>query len=219
MLRKLHHCIVAECSVLTRFIHPFATIREKHTNKDKEQKSKHKTTVCLIGAERIKVDNKMQDVYIFRSDYYPNATMYAVKRWLKVLKEGPEDTLFEPPAPQVTEETKANEPEELPNLPRAGPDGFLQEEIAAMEATGISVEDDNAPAPENVPTTIQNNDITYGEWGHKNICYRRAKGSENTLPSINPQYVSWEQQQHINCSAWFLLLFLIDWLAENIFIK
>ena len=62
-------------------------------------KKTNRTSVVLIGLENKLVDKKQQDVYTFSSSDYPNSVLYAVKRWVKVTKEGPEESFFALPEP------------------------------------------------------------------------------------------------------------------------
>jgi len=164
------------------------------------------------------VDKIYQDVYVFHSEEYPSVLLYCVKRWVKVTKEGPVEYLFLTAAtkdqalPAAVEAVQAP----LPKLPRGNTEGFLAEEIAAMRAAGIAVDDDNDPAPENIPTTTKPGElqVDYNEWGFNGVCYCRSKGCSRAMPSINTDFATREQQRTMNRGAWFLLAFPIDWLVE-----
>ena len=41
---------------------------------------------------------------------------------------------------------------------------------------GLTIDDDNAPAPENIPTPNDNTDGIFGEWEHSGSCYRALTG-------------------------------------------
>jgi hypothetical protein len=49
----------------------------------------------------------------------------------------------------------------------------------------VEIDDDNLPAPENIPTAPDNNIVTWGTWTHNNICNRRLAGASETRPTIN----------------------------------
>eukprot|EP00957_Ditylum_brightwellii_P188347 14338396-Ditylum_brightwellii.AAC.1 len=71
----------------------------------------------------------------------------------------------------------------------------MEEEIATMRAAGFTVDDDNDPGPENIPTAETKGDkVKYDTWGYKGICYCWNKGCYNTSPLINAQYAFCEQQ-------------------------
>jgi hypothetical protein len=109
---KLHHGVGANCTVLTKFIHPSEHIRKKHANLDKG----HQTLVIIASEETCKVRRKEQKCYTFRSDDYPNTILYAVKRYVNVVTEGPPETFFNQPTGD-----EANDPRaaavEVPNMP------------------------------------------------------------------------------------------------------
>ena len=56
----------------------------------------------------------------------------------------------------------------------------------ALAAGFIAIDDDNAPAPENVvhPNELINN-LFENEWGHSGICYRRLTGASNCNPRLS----------------------------------
>ncbi len=87
---KLKHGVGAECSIFTRFIHPSATIRAKYKNLEKA----HRSNVTLVGVEEKIVRKKEQKCYTFQSDAFGDEIMYAVKKHLVVVKEGPSEKFF-----------------------------------------------------------------------------------------------------------------------------
>ena len=52
----------------------------------------------------------------------------------------------------------------------------MNEDVARLRKEGYGVDNDNKPAPENIPTPAAKDDkVTYHEWGSRsNICYRRS---------------------------------------------
>ena len=87
---KLKHGVGAECSIFTRFIHPLATIHAKYKNLEKV----HRSNVTLVGVEEKIVRKKEQECYTFQSDAFGDEIMYAVKKHLVVVKEGPSEKFF-----------------------------------------------------------------------------------------------------------------------------
>ena len=57
---------------------------------------------------------------------------------------------------------------------------------------GAMIDNDNAPAPENIPTANENTDGIFGQWEHSGTCYRalaggcRLKARISYLPNIKP---------------------------------
>jgi hypothetical protein len=214
--KKLTPGIGAEATVLTRFIHPSELIRDKHPNQDKEWKTKNRTTVLLIGQDLKKINKKWQDVYVFRCEDFENKELYAVKRYVCITKEGDKEHFFDsivagedPPTVEI------EEPELLPALPARGGDGFEAAEIETLRAAGIVIDDDNEPAPENLPNTEETSEgATYEAWGHTGICYRRRVGCGYNKAKINSDHASAEEQRHMNRGSWFLLFFPIAYLWD-----
>ena len=107
------------------------------------------------------------------------------------------------------------EPELLPALPARGGDGFEAKEIETMRAAGVRIDDDDEPAPENVPNTEKTSEgATYEAWGYTGICYRRRIGCENTKAKINAKRATAEEQRCMNRGSWFLLFFPIAYVWE-----
>ena len=105
------------------------------------------------------------------------------------------------------------EPELLPALPARGGDGFEAKEIETMRAAGVRIDDDDEPAPENVPNTEESRErATYEDWGHTGICYRRRLGCENIKAKINSDRATAEEQRYMNRGSLFLLFFPIAYL-------
>ena len=89
--------------------------------------------------------------------------LYAVKCYWKVHKGGDEDLRFDV-AP--TNDGGAQGDEMLP-LPAAVDNYINGERVNVVEALQdvVEINDDNKPAPENVPRNNDNNTGVFGEWG------------------------------------------------------
>jgi hypothetical protein len=141
---KLHHGVGANCTILSKFIHPSEHVRTKHANLHKG----HKTSVIILGKETAKVQREDQKCCTFRSEDYPNIVLHAVKRCLNVVTEEPPQSFFD----QFTgnDATFAEAADEVaPNMPPQMNDH--SEDIQAFTTLGAIVDDDNLPAPENIP--------------------------------------------------------------------
>jgi hypothetical protein len=104
--------------------------------------------VLLIGEETRKVNQKEQKCFTFRCDDYPNIILHAVTRYLIVVSEGPQEAFFNQPAGIGANHVEATAVE-VPNMPPRT--NNHNEDIQAFPAMGTIVDDDNLPAPENVP--------------------------------------------------------------------
>ena len=189
---KLRHGVGANCTVLTKFIHPSEHARTKHANLEKG----HQTLVIITGEQYMKVRRKDQKCYTFRSDDYPNRVLHAVKRYVNVVTEGPPETLFN----QLTV-NDANivgvAAQETPNMPHRTND--RDEDIRNFTALGAMVDDDNLPAPENIPPPNEprippgasNNVFPSDAWGFQGTCPRKSNNHANRGPSINKPREVW----------------------------
>eukprot|EP00957_Ditylum_brightwellii_P096458 7346644-Ditylum_brightwellii.AAC.1 len=161
----------------------------------------HRTSAVMVSKETRKVFKKENEVYTLQSNNYPNVLLYVLCKWVKIVKEGPTDTIFDKGEMKETAlNAEAEEQILLPVFPSA--DDFVEENIATMHAAGVTVDDDNDPAPENIPTTqTEGDEVKYDNWGYKGICYHWNKGCYNTSPLINVQYASCEQQSMMSCGS------------------
>jgi hypothetical protein len=71
-----------------------------------------------------------------------------------------------------------NEEREIPSM--------LNEDISNFRAQGFSVDDDNEPAPENIPTAADTaNDGMYRAWGSEPLDARRVVGIKECTANIS----------------------------------
>ena len=76
---------------------------------------------------------------------------------------------------------------EMGPLPGAVIDYINGERVNIIETLQdvVEIDDDNEPAPENVPQTSDNNNQVFGEWGHTGLCYRRMQNIPNNPAKLN----------------------------------
>ena len=86
-------------------------------------------------------------------------------------------------------------------------------DVVALAAGFVAIDDDNAPAPENVvhPNELINN-LFEDEWGHSGICYRRLMGASN----CNPRLSSFPTHLKPTVFQLFELFFPSEFLKDNI---
>jgi hypothetical protein len=189
---QLHHGVGADCTVLTKCIHPSEHVRKKHANLEKG----HQTLVIIVGEETVKVRRKEQKCYTFRSDDYPNTILHAVKRYVNVVTEGTPETFFDQPTDDEANNVGAAAVE-APNMPLRTNDH--NEDIQAFTVLGAIVDDDNLPAPENVPPPNQprtqlaaSNDVFSEDgWGFQGTCPRKSNNHGNLGASTNAPRKIW----------------------------
>ena len=74
----------------------------------------------------------------------------------------------------------------------------------------VNVDDDNQPAPENIPTTTDTPSIISTEWGHEGVCFRK----ELNHPSSPPVLVHPVDTTRDNVNLQMLHLFPKNFLQE-----
>ena len=101
--------------------------------------------------------------------------LHAAKRYWKVVEEGDSDFFFDDP---VAEEEREEEPGSvvLPDVIDQAINGQSTENNTIKALHGVvDIDDNNEPAPENVPRQAEASDRVLGsEWGHDGFCYRRS---------------------------------------------
>ena len=179
------HGVGVVVSALIRFIHPSEHIRQKFPNPVTGQRLSDCETV---RQELKKVSRRDQLVIVvhhadFKTDSGDFIDLYAVKRYWKVQKAGDVDLRFDA-AP--TNEGGGQE-EEMVALPAAVDDYINGDRVNTIEALQdvVEVDDDNDPAPENVPQQSDNNASVFGEWGHTDFCHRRMQNTPNNPAKLN----------------------------------
>ena len=113
----------------------------------------------------------------------------------KITQEGPEDKLYNVVVPVPEESEELGE-----NIVTPLADEFFDQEVVDMFNLGralnvkdveflrgfVPIDDDNDPAPENIPdSTVEVGDAVYtNEWKHDGICYRRQKTNRKEPPQV-----------------------------------
>ena len=191
MSTRLQAGVGAECSVLIKLLHPRKLVSDTLMNWEDNERL---VGLVAIKKEKRSVNRKDQDCIIFRHDRFLNQELYCTSKFCKVLKEGSRVDFFadatSDSAPPVEAQVNLNESES-----DLLPDGFehlrgTSEDIAIMTDMGFDVDDDNLPAPENVPDpSAQQSASTNGlfdgqSWGWNGICNRRSRNCCNFKASL-----------------------------------
>ena len=139
--------IGAVCSVLKRFLHPKPIVGPKYPNTTAKDRLEG---LLVIRREEKSINGQSKQCIIFRHGDFENIEIYCVERYAKVTTEGAEADFFGEVEQQtmatVEVETEQNNESEV-NL--EGND--LAENMARLKLEGYGVDDDNDPAPENIP--------------------------------------------------------------------
>jgi hypothetical protein len=150
-IRKLQIGNGAKCTVLKQLLHPSLAVNVKYPNIGHRQRLEN---LLVVGKEVKRIRGKDQEAILFRHDDFDDGTvLYCQERFAKVVTEGPVTEFF-------------------------GENANVAENVARLRAEGYGVDDDNEPAPENIPLPSnqhQENNL-YSQWGSKNVCNRRSNG-------------------------------------------
>ena len=83
---------------------------------------------------------------------------------------------------------------------------------AEINHSGIVIENDNDPLPENYHN-LTNEECVYEDWGHTGVCHRRQIVAMNHKPSLKVRY-----NEKLNRVETFELMFMKDYLKDVIVI-
>lgn len=171
----------ATISVLSNKVHPSELIRKKWPNPIEGNR-----IVGKVLRQQMKIINrKPVNALVFKSPSIVDSDgtemeLHSVPRWCKLVSEGPAEYFFT--VPQVVEPPADGEEGvqvsgAVKNLLRThGP--VLNADLTPLVGV-VDIDDDNQPAPENVPTPGDAPDDIFGEWGHNGVCERKKVGAVN----------------------------------------
>lgn len=190
--------IGAKCSVLKRFLHPSRLIGETYHNIAFHDRL---TNLVAVRQEQKQIRNKMVPCIIFQHDDFPGTDIYSHKRYVLVVEEGAAADFFnndprnDDEQDQVVQEEMAEggvEDQAPVLLEVPGLTANVDDDIERLRAEGYGVDDDNEPAPENVPMP-QNADAAadaprFDDWGSRHYCNRRLQNrfQEGAALNLNP---------------------------------
>jgi hypothetical protein len=148
---------IGQC--LARYLHPSKDIRDAFPNMEKDQAVKN---LIVIHQEMKIINQNEQLCVIVMSPQFKNGDalieLHTVKWWFKVIKEGPSDLFFTAAQLAVAEEPmEGNNP--LAEIACCSAVMPLMAEDAKFAWNTVPIDDDNAPAPENIFTGTLDNSI------------------------------------------------------------
>ena len=210
---RKHLGVGASCTVKLRFLHPKNLVKDKIPN----QSSSQQLTGLIVQSKAEQVICKVKkDCIVFRQEDFGGQLVWALQRYVQVDIQGPEQSFFEqetqePPTAPGEGTNQPNEPMEETNPTNAdaasntipnnteelhpliqemlnrGGNNLDNDDITSVMAAAPMVDDDNQPAPENLPSTEDStgstNDIM-GQWSHSGICDRKATIQRNAKPEL-----------------------------------
>ena len=204
MSRTKQHGKGAIVSALSRFIHPSEHIRSKFPN----PVHSHRLVGCFTLRQEVKKVNRKDQ--LCADDFIE---LHAVVKHWKVEVEGDPDLCFTARVnPQVEQE---EEPTPLPQVvdELLNNQATTEETLEALRGV-VDIDDDNDPAPENIPapTDISSSSI-FGEWGHEGVCFRKQQGNQNIRAKSN---VALDPNADDPNLQLFEILFPKKWILETV---
>jgi hypothetical protein len=171
----------AVCSVLVKYLHPKPVVAATIVNAVHGQR---RDDMVAVRMETKRVNRKEQQCVFFRCEAF-SCEVYCSMRYVKVLTPSPDATRFSMVMQNEDDSGDEEQVEQGVRMPEILRPYDVTENIHAVRASGLDVDDDNDPAPENIPTTdphgTNHNTTT---WGWNGFCYRRMANVEDTKPRL-----------------------------------
>ena len=186
-------------SCLSRLIHPSQHIKDKYPN----PVTVYRLEGCITICQEVKNVSRRDQLCIvvqhesFKMNEDEYIELYAIKSYWKVTEEGESDYFLDGTAGEGETQQEIQVP--LPGeVVQAAED--VNHQIKALHDV-VHIDDDNEPAPENIPQPEEDADRVLGnEWGHDGFCYRR-------LSNLGDHHARMEIQVDATSSDYYLCLF------------
>jgi hypothetical protein len=219
--QKLRHGAGATCSVLLTRLHPAKLVSDKYTNL--EHGRRLSDLICIRQEDKI-VSRRLQSCFVYRHGDFEGKELHAVGRWSKVEVEGNFIHYFGSNATNEDEEKDEGASDEVVQIQIPTEilhAGNRAEDIAQVRALGFVVDDDNEPAPENIPTPQENNNDAAADdgrpWGWAGIDYRKQANGQCTKARIN--FLSGIALEGATMLTMFLLFFPRKFMEDVILVQ
>ena len=224
MTPRLSFGVGGVVSCMSRFNHPSKPIREKYPNRPKAHKLED---LILIAESEISIrrGGGLAKVYNFSHLDFPDVIFYAAKWYVHMTLEGPAEDFFvvvEATVPQVRRQVNQTEIDsriggvdttiDLPNLNSGRTSNLTAGDMADLRRQGIATDDDNDPAPENIPGPAPappNDQLTWKSDGI--ICPRRANNLQNSGACF--KHFTRDEVMKMTKLELFLVLFPVEYLS------
>ena len=202
-------------------MHPSEHIRNKFPN----TVAGHHLEGCIVVWQEVKHVTKRDQlcVVVWHNDFKvddEHIKLHAVKRYFRVTEEGDPDLFFDDPGMSVGGEKDAA-PIPLPEAVDDAINGTSEEANTIKALRGVvDIDDDNEPAPKNVPATADNsNRLLSTEWGHDGFCFRRSQNFGSTQAKSSFSVDATSQRCYVQLFEGFfpkqLLLNVINFVNEK----
>lgn len=185
-LKRLRRGVGAKISVLKKFLHPRPLVDAKYPNAGKTDMLHD---LVAVGQEEKTVSKKPQSCIIMRhNDFDDGQLLHAVARHCKVVQEGAPEHIFNDTLQDSHETNEAVAMDGQANEVAEIPTNLIGGEVASnFRALGFCVDDDNDPAPENIPSPSSDNSderCIYMEWNSVPLDTERLCGALDMKPSL-----------------------------------
>ena len=185
--QRKNHGKGVEVSCLIKFLHPSELIRKAYPNPLNQQWLEN----CITLRQDVKKIKQKEQLSLimthndFKDDNSELLQLYAVKRHFKVENEGDPDYFFDGVAKDDNEQAEEEVlPQVIDDEVMGVNDGGPQNLAVALNGV-VDIDNDNKPAPENVPTPgVSTTTVLSPEWGHEGICYRHQQSNPNSKSKL-----------------------------------
>ena len=207
----------ARCSVLVSNLRPSKEVSERIVNAVPRQRVED---LVAVRQGIITCGGKTYEAIYFTSKTFPGLEVYASKRFTVVKGEGRPDGIWATPltsegapAPTIDDAEREINPSIFQSRERV-------EDIARVREEGFEVDDDNDPAPENIPVgappAVSTDGLYQGQsWGWDGIDKRHQVGGGFEEPSFADGW----QTQNKTYLEFFLHLLPLAWLQNVLLVK
>jgi hypothetical protein len=213
------------CDILLKYLHPQVLINSKIPKSGWTHKQEL-TDCVIVSRETRNIDRKGRIVIVVKHPTFGESLIYCAERYAKVKVEGEPDGFFDKktdlpiianaPTFSIGDLDKPIDTSVIDKMGRS----TRSEDIALARSQGLDVDDDNEPAPENIPAAgarIDNTTNLHGqEWGWAGTCHRKSKHHTD----IDPQILNYSRSDLCTQTKldMFLLFFPLNY-TENVIVK
>ena len=207
----------AFCNILVKTLHPQIMI-DSIIPKSSRINKQHLNDCVVVSRETKNIKKEARIVIVVRHELFGDKLIFCAERFAKVTVEGPADGFFKKKIdlPIIANGLDYSKPPiDLNRLDKLG-GSSLSEDIALARSQGIEVDDDNEPAPENIPPAGSVLDATtnkFGQtWGWNGTCNRKSNHHVDVSPQIKDHTISTlKQTSYLDM---FLLFFPLAYLED-----
>lgn len=176
----------AVVSVLSSRLHPSQHVRTMWLNPEKNHRVEN---LVVLRQELKKINRRDQMTFVMKHEAFKvdgeYIELYASKRFCIIKSEGDPDFFFTlaPVGENFEAVEQAFVPGEISDIIQRG---VLEPNDIEMARNFVEIDDDNDPAPENLPLAGEEAQASiFGEWGHPGTCYRRMGIARNQSPNLS----------------------------------